>query len=77
MIRNAAELTVLEQEITRLTDQQAKLLIAETLQQAADDQQTNQQARSRFLGAGAPLKNQGKRDVTIQTPRGSLTIRVT
>ena len=77
LIRNAAELTVLEQEITRLTDRLAKLLIAETLQQAADDQQTDQQARSRFQGAGAPLKNQGKRDVTIRTPRGSLTIRVT
>ena len=77
LIRNAAELTVLEQEITRLTDQLAKLLIAETLQQAADDQQINQQARSRFQGAGAPLKNQGKRDVTIRTPQGSLTIRVT
>lgn len=77
MIRNAAELTVLEQETTRLTDQLAKLLIAETLQQTADDSQTNQQARSRFQGAGAPLKNQGKRDVTIRTPRGSLTIRVT
>ena len=53
------------------------LLIAETLQQAADDQQIDQQARSRFQGAGLPLKNQGKRDVTIRTPRGSLTIRVT
>jgi hypothetical protein len=40
-------------------------------------QQIDQQARSRFQGAGAPLKNQGKRDVTIRTPRGSLTIRVT
>src|ERR1700677_1696573 len=72
LIRNAAELTVLEQEITRLTDRLAKLLIAETLQQTADDPQTNQQARSRSRGAGAPLKNQGKRDVTIRTPRGSL-----
>ena len=51
-IRNAAELTVLEQEITRLTDRLAKLLIAESLQQAADDPQTNQQARSQFPGAG-------------------------
>jgi hypothetical protein len=76
-IRNAAELTVLEQEITHLTDRLAKLLIAETLQQAADDPQTDRQARSRFQGAGAPLKNQGKRDVTIRTSRGSLTIRVT
>src|SRR5271165_5100496 len=65
LIRNAAELTVLEQEITRLTDRLAKLLIAETLQRTADDRQTNQQARSRFEGAGIPLKNQGKRDVTI------------
>jgi len=44
LIRNAAELTVLEQEITRLTDRLAKLLIAETLQQTADDQEINQQA---------------------------------
>jgi hypothetical protein len=77
LIRNAAELTVLEQEITRLTDQLAKLLIAESLQRTADDQQTNKQARSRFPGAGSPFKNQGKRDVTIRTSRGSLTIRVT
>jgi hypothetical protein len=77
LIRNAAELSVLEQEITRLTDRLAQLLIAETLQRIADDQQTNQQARSRFEGAGVPLKNQGKRDVTIRTARGSLTIRVT
>jgi len=77
LIRNAAELTVLEQEITRLTDRLAKLLIAETLQKAADDQQTEQQARSRFQGAGVQLKNQGRRDVTIRTARGSLTIRVT
>ena len=77
LIRNAAELTVLEQEITRLTDRLAKLLIAETLQQTADDQEINQQARSRFEGAGIAFKNQGKRDVTIRTSRGSLTIRVT
>ena len=77
LIRNAAELTVLEQEITRLTDRLAKLLIAETLQRAADDPSTNQQARSRFQGAGVRLKDQGKRDVTIRTARGSLTIRVT
>ena len=51
LIRNAAELTVLEQDLTRLTDRLAKLLIAETLQQTADDQQTNQQARSQFQGA--------------------------
>ena len=77
LIRNAAELTVLEQEITRLTDRLAKLLIAETLQRTADDDQTNQLARSRFQGAGIALKNQGKRDVTIRTARGSLIIRVT
>jgi hypothetical protein len=77
LIRNAAELTVLEQEITRLTDRLAKLLIAETLQRAADDHQTNEQARSLFQGAGVKLKNQGKREVTIRTTRGSLTIRVT
>src|SRR5262245_13342992 len=77
LIRNAAELTALEQEITRLTDRLAKLLIAETLQRAADDHQANQQARSLFQGAGVKLKDQGKRDVTIRTARGSLTIRVT
>jgi hypothetical protein len=77
LIRNAAELTVLEQEITRLTDQLAKLLIAETLQRTADDEETIHQARSRFEGAGISLKNQGKRDVTIRTARGSLTIRIT
>jgi len=77
LIRNAAELTVLEQEITRLTDRLAKLLIAEMLQRAADDPHTNEQARSRFQGAGVKLKNQGKREVTIRTTRGSLTIRVT
>jgi hypothetical protein len=76
LIRNAAELTVLEQEITRLTDRLAKLLIAETLQRTADNPETNQQARSRFEGAGILLKNQGKRDVTIRTASGSLTIRV-
>ena len=59
LIRNAAELTVLEQEITRLTDRLAKLLIAETLQQAADDQQIDQQARSRFQGAG-PTQEPGQ-----------------
>jgi hypothetical protein len=77
LIRNAAELTALEQEITRLTDRLAKLLIAETLQRAADDHRTNQQARSRFQGAGVRLRDQGKRDVTIRTARGALTIRVT
>jgi hypothetical protein len=77
LICNAAELTVLEQEVTRLTDRLAKLLIAEALQQAADDPPTNQRARSRFQGAGARLKDQGRRDVTIRTARGSLTLRVT
>jgi hypothetical protein len=77
LIRNAAELTVLEQEITRLTDRLAKLLIAETLPRTADDRHTHEQARSLFQGAGIPLENQGKRAVTIRTTRGSLTIRVT
>src|SRR6516225_7605710 len=77
LVRNAAELTVLEQEITRLTDRLAKLLIAEALPRAADDHHTNQQARSPSRGAGIRFKNQGKRDVTIRTTRGALTIRVT
>ena len=76
LIRNPAELTVLEQEIGRFTDRLARLLIAETLQRSADDAQTSQNARSPFQGAGAPLKNQGPRDIAIRTTRGLIVIRL-
>ena len=44
-VRNAAESTALEQQVTRLTDRLARLLVAETLQRTVDDPQTNQHAR--------------------------------
>ena len=64
-VRNAAELTALEQQVMQLTDRLARLLVAETLQQTVDDPQTNQHARSLIQGAGTTIKNQGKRPVTV------------
>ena len=76
-VRNAAELTTLEQQVTQLTDRLARVLVAETLQQTVDDPQTHQHARSLIQGAGTTIKNQGKRPVTVRTMRGPVVIRVT
>ena len=76
-VRNAAELTALEQQVTQLTDHLARLLVAEALQQTVDDPQTHQHARSLIQGAGTTIKNQGKRPVTVRTMRGPVVLRAT
>jgi hypothetical protein len=76
-LRNAAELTTREQQVTQLTDRLARLLVAETLQQTVDDPQNRQHARSLISGAGITIKNQGQRPVTVKTQRGPIVLRVT
>src|SRR5207237_9006007 len=60
-----------------LTDPLSALLLAEATQAALDDSENRRQARSFAEGAGQTIKDQGRRDVTLQTTCGQIILRVT
>jgi hypothetical protein len=51
--------------------------MAEATQAALDDAENRRQARSLAQGAGHTIKDQGRRDVTLQTACGPILVRVT
>ncbi len=77
VIRTAEDLKSLEQAVAALTNRLASLLVAEATQAALDDQENRCKARSFAQGAGRPIKDQGRRDVTLRTACGPVVIRVT
>ena len=77
MIRTAADFKSLERAIAALTDRLSALLMAEATQAALDDAENRRQARSLVQGAGHTIKDQGRRDVTLRTMCGPITIRAT
>jgi hypothetical protein len=77
VIRTAEDLKSLEQAVAVLTNRLAALLVAEATQAALDDQENRCKARSFAQGAGRPIKDQGRRDVTLRTACGPVDIRVT
>src|SRR6266540_3379951 len=76
-IRAAEDFKSLERAIAALTHRLSALLVAEATQAALDDSENRRQARSWAQGAGHTIKDQGRRDVTLQTTCGQILVRVT
>src|SRR3954447_23244894 len=77
VIRTAEDLKSMERAIAALTDRLSALLVAEATQAALDDSENRCQARSLAQGAGHPLKDQGRRDVTLRTTCARILVRMT
>src|SRR5512135_159264 len=77
VIRTAEDFKSLERAIAALTNRLSALLVAEATQAALDDSENRRQARSLAQGAGPTIKDQGRRDVTLQTTCGPIIVRVT
>src|SRR4051812_40758277 len=77
IIRTAEDFKSMERAIAALTNQLSALLVAEATQAALDDSENRCQARSFAQGAGHTIKDQGRRDVTLQTTCGPIVVRVT
>src|SRR4051812_19442123 len=77
VIRTAEDFQSMERAIATLTDRLSALLMAEATQAALDDAENRRQARSWAQGAGRTLKDQGRRDVTLRTTCGPITVRAT
>jgi hypothetical protein len=77
VIRTAEDFKSWERAIAALTNQLSALLMAEATQLALDEPENRRQARSFSQGAGHTVKDQGRRDVTLRTTCGPITIRAT
>src|SRR3954454_3101854 len=77
VIRTAEDFKAMERAIAALTDRLSALLVAEATQAALDDSENRCQARSLAQGAGHTVKDQGRRDVTLETTCGPILVRVT
>src|SRR5512135_3793624 len=77
VIRTAEDFKSWERAIAALTHRLSALLMAEATQAALDDAENRRQARSLAQGAGHTLKDQGRRDVTLQTTSGPVIVRAT
>jgi hypothetical protein len=77
VIRTAEDFKSMERAIAALTDRLSALLVAEATQAALDDSENRCQARSFAQGAGHTIKDQGRRDVTLQTTGGPIIVRMT
>ena len=75
VIRTAEDFQSLERAIAALTNRLSALLVAEATQAALDDSENRRQARSLAQGAGHTIKDQGRRDVTLQTTCGQIIVR--
>jgi hypothetical protein len=77
IIRTAEDFQSVERAIAALTDRLSALLVAEATQAALDDSENRCRARSFAQGAGHTFKDQGRRDVTLETTSGPILVRVT
>jgi hypothetical protein len=77
VIRTADDFQSWERAIAALTNRLSALLMAEATQAALDDAENRRRARSLAQGAGHILKDQGRRDVSLQTTCGPILVRVT
>ena len=77
VIRTAEDFQSWERAIAALTNRLSALLMAEATQAALDDAENRRRARSLAQGAGHILKDQGRRDVSLQTTCGPILVRVT
>jgi hypothetical protein len=77
VIRTAEDFKSLERAIAARTNRLSALLVAEATQAALEDSENQRQARSFAQGAGPTFKDQGRRDVTLQTTCGPIIVRMT
>src|SRR4051812_45888531 len=77
VIRTADDFQSWERAIATLTNRLSALLMAEATQAALDDSENRRQARTWAQGAGHTVKDQGRRDVTLRTTCGPITVRAT
>src|SRR4051794_11385451 len=77
VIRTAEDFRSMERAIAALTDRLSALLMAEATQAALDDPENRRRARPSARGAGPTFKDQGRRDVSLRTACGPITVRVT
>jgi hypothetical protein len=77
IIRTAEDFQSMERAIAALTHRLSALLVAEATQAALDDSENRCRARSFAQGAGHTFKDQGRRDVTLETTCGPILVRVT
>src|SRR3982750_2119374 len=77
VIRTAEDFKSWERAIAALTNRLSAPLWAEGTQAARDDSENRRQARSLAQGAGHTIKDQGRRDVTLRTACGRITVRAT
>jgi len=77
VIRTAADFKSWERDIAALTGRLSALLMAEATQAALDDPENRRQARALAQGAGHTVKDQGRREFTLRTACGPITVRVT
>ena len=77
LIRTAEDLNTLERAVAALTDRLSALLVAEAMQASLDDPENRRTARPLAQGAGHPLRDQGRRDITIRTACGPVVVRAT
>src|SRR3954447_6347799 len=77
VIRTAEDFKSWERAIAALTNRLSALLVAEATQAALDDSENRCRAHSFAQGAGHTFKDQGRRDVTLETTCGPILVRVT
>jgi hypothetical protein len=77
VIRTAEDFRATERAIAALTNRLAALFVAEATQVALDDPENRRRARPLAQGAGHTIKDQGRRDVTLRTTCGPITVRAT
>jgi hypothetical protein len=69
-VKNADELEAIEREIIKATDRLAGLMIAQKVQQALDSPEVQQESCELIDALPKKMKNQGQREIEIQTSRG-------
>src|SRR3954466_3361006 len=77
VIRTAEDFQSWERAIAALTHRLSALLMAEATQAALDDPENRRQARALAQGAGHTVKDQGRREFTLRTACGPITVRAT
>lgn len=69
-VKTAEELERMENEIVKMTDHLAGLLIGLQIQSALDSENVKEEAKKLILCFPKPMKNNGKQDVKIKPQRG-------
>ena len=77
VIRTAEDFKSFKRAIAALTNRLSALLVAEATQAALDDSENRPRPAPWLKGRASTIKDQGRRDVTLQTTCGQIIVRVT